>query len=52
MISPAKTRSGWSVRVSSGKKCSDSKLNFLSSSKSSFMPLPVCAETGTIASKS
>ncbi len=52
MISAAMTRSGWSVRASSGKKCGDSWARFESSAMTSSTPSPFTADVGTIASKS
>jgi len=52
IISAAKTLSGWSVNVSSGKKCGDSKASLSSSSISSSTWSPCVALTGTTAVKS
>ena len=52
IISAASTLSGWSVRVSSGKKWGDSNARRFISSTSSSICSPFDAQTGTTASKS
>ncbi len=51
IISDAKTRSGWSVTMSSPKKCGPGMASFSNSATRSRTPLPSAAETGTTALK-
>lgn len=44
--------SGWSVYMSSGKRCGPGSANFSISSTSASSPSPVLAEMGTMALKS